>query len=182
VVAACRVSRKTRPMKCPMRGRQPGRHTTPAFTRERARRLPTPPLVRWTTSTSATRLAGPKAVHRHDLGRVRGADTTEPETSRCRNRLTGHSSPTFGRACVERVSRAWFVSWRQPYRPSSSTWTEPGSCDGAAVNAVLVRGRASRAVAALALAGHPDRPIAAASCTRATRACMRTRVRVGSRA
>jgi hypothetical protein len=26
----CRVSRNTRPMKCPMRGRQPGHHTTPA--------------------------------------------------------------------------------------------------------------------------------------------------------
>ncbi len=48
MVAASRVSRKTRPMKCPMRGRQPGRHTTPAFTRERARRLPTPSLPRWT--------------------------------------------------------------------------------------------------------------------------------------
>jgi hypothetical protein len=46
----CRVSRNTRPMKCPMRGRQPGHHTTPAFTRERARRSPTPALLPWTTS------------------------------------------------------------------------------------------------------------------------------------
>jgi hypothetical protein len=44
----CRVSRNTRPMKCPMTGRQPRHHTTPAFTRERARRPPTPALLPWT--------------------------------------------------------------------------------------------------------------------------------------
>ena len=43
----CRVSRDTRPMKCPMKGRQPGQHTTPAFTRDRARRPPTPALLPW---------------------------------------------------------------------------------------------------------------------------------------
>src|ERR671919_3264109 len=30
------------------KGRQPGHDTTPAFTRERARRLPTPAPLRWT--------------------------------------------------------------------------------------------------------------------------------------
>jgi hypothetical protein len=30
-----------------MRGRQPGQHTTPTFTRERARRPPTPALLPW---------------------------------------------------------------------------------------------------------------------------------------
>ena len=46
-----RLSRKTRPMKAPMRGRQPGHHTTPAFKRERAPRLPTPARLRWTSSS-----------------------------------------------------------------------------------------------------------------------------------
>ena len=44
------MSRNTRPMKCPMTGRQPRHHTTPAFTRERARRPPTPALLPWTSS------------------------------------------------------------------------------------------------------------------------------------
>jgi hypothetical protein len=39
-------------MKCPMTGRQPRHHTTPAFTRERARRPPTPALLPWTRSES----------------------------------------------------------------------------------------------------------------------------------
>jgi hypothetical protein len=47
---AARLSRKIRPMKASMRGRQPGHHTTPAFKRERAPRLPTPARLRWTSS------------------------------------------------------------------------------------------------------------------------------------
>src|SRR5918994_7899670 len=43
---------QARPMKGPMKGRQPGHDTTPAFTRERARRLPTPAPLRWTSSSS----------------------------------------------------------------------------------------------------------------------------------
>ena len=46
----CRVSRNTRPMKCPMRGRGTGHHTTPGFKRKRARRPPTPALLPRTTS------------------------------------------------------------------------------------------------------------------------------------
>src|SRR5918996_2162429 len=42
-------------MKCPMKGRQPGHDTTPAFTRERARRLPTPAPLRWTTRSRPRR-------------------------------------------------------------------------------------------------------------------------------
>jgi hypothetical protein len=46
----CRVSRNTRPMKCPMRGRQSGHQSTPAFARERAVRPPTPAIVLWPAS------------------------------------------------------------------------------------------------------------------------------------
>jgi hypothetical protein len=53
-------------MKCPMKGRQPGRDTTPAFARERARRLPTPAPLRW---TGRRRLAGSAS---HFCNRVRG--------------------------------------------------------------------------------------------------------------
>jgi hypothetical protein len=46
-----------------MRGRQPGHHTTPAFTRERARRPPTPALLPWTNT-------------RHDVGPGTMSDET----------------------------------------------------------------------------------------------------------
>jgi L-rhamnose 1-dehydrogenase len=48
-------------MKRPMRERQPGHHTTPAFTREQARRLPTPALLPG-TSVSAW-VGGSRQVH-----------------------------------------------------------------------------------------------------------------------
>ena len=41
------------PDEMPMRGRQPGHHTTPALTRERARRPPTPALLPWTRKRRA---------------------------------------------------------------------------------------------------------------------------------
>jgi hypothetical protein len=72
------VSRNARPMKCPMRGRQPGHHTTPAFTRERARWPPTPallPRTNWGCPTyrpHCTRLH--RALRKPCPARARGAE------------------------------------------------------------------------------------------------------------
>jgi hypothetical protein len=51
-------------------GRQPGHHTTPAFTRERAPRPPTPALLPWTTNRSATRPDPHIRCMGHDVGRA----------------------------------------------------------------------------------------------------------------
>jgi hypothetical protein len=73
----------------PDEGRQPGHHTTPAFTRERAPRPPTPALLPWTTSRRAALLAPVHPVHRHDLGRPGAPDRRELEHGRSRNRVKG---------------------------------------------------------------------------------------------
>jgi hypothetical protein len=64
------VSRTTRPMKCPMRGRLPGHHTTPAFTRERVHERAganscAPALDE---KHRAARLSCPGVLHRHIVG------------------------------------------------------------------------------------------------------------------
>jgi hypothetical protein len=63
-------------MKRPMRERQPGHHTTPAFTHEQARRLPTPALLPRTTRSRMRRrpssrpLASRSKHVRHAIGSV----------------------------------------------------------------------------------------------------------------
>jgi hypothetical protein len=90
------VSGNTRPMKCPMRGRQPGHHTTPAFARERARRPPTPALCPGRRGGARVGLLllgkGAVSAHRFDSPRVAGLDD-----SRQRWRWRRPSSPPLSR-------------------------------------------------------------------------------------
>ncbi len=63
------VSHKTRPMKRPVKGRQPGHAATPAFRRERARRSPTHALLPWTTHERHGRVSS-RFRNRHGSERV----------------------------------------------------------------------------------------------------------------
>jgi hypothetical protein len=64
--ARCRVSCKTRPMKCPVRGRQPGHRWTPAFA-VGASASPVGSAVRHWTRSSAASPSCPGVLPRHSV-------------------------------------------------------------------------------------------------------------------
>jgi hypothetical protein len=87
------------PDEMPKSGRQSGHHTTPAFTRERARRRPTPALLPWTNSGSTIpiRRASAFAMRASVLRRLAGHFRRPPDGRSWKPRSGSDRLPLLGR-------------------------------------------------------------------------------------
>jgi hypothetical protein len=90
--ARCRVSYKTRPMKCPVRGRQPGHRRTPALAVGASASPVGSAVPPWTRSRSAASPSCPGVLPRHSVDAPTQPRCVASPGLRFRNRLLATAS------------------------------------------------------------------------------------------